>query len=363
MRIRVLLVTLVLLSACPSRPTGSIAQAQPGSSDPIAKEVATWSARLNDKSRTEELWVSLTGGAADGLAMISQALADGRRLFATERLAAVRQSLAAGEYLLAHPNERADMAAFENEWKRMSGVLGLENTGASSDAPRRPALARALDEAAASQLRVYYDSSLAYGRNTTASSGVTYLGVAQAQREWLTLSPSLPVQASGRAPAVRSIRAEIDALQAELLTAYRPPASIDRHPEFIAASANLKEARELDGASRHYAALLRYLQAASRIERLRPAPAELPDADAVAARLRAGAARLTGDVDHTIARMFVEQAEHFLAHGDPKAPSPIPAAVASSVLPKYFAALEPRSAAPPAPAATVTITLVRWPYT
>jgi hypothetical protein len=173
----------------------------------------------------------------------------------------------------------------------------------------------------------------------------------------------MPVTSSGRAPAVRSIRAEIDALQAELLTAYRPPASIDRHPEFIAASANLKEARELDGASRHYAALLRYLQAASRIARLRPVPASLTDPAAVASRVRAEAARMSADVDHSIGRMFVEQAEHFLAHDDAKAPSPIPAAVVSDVLPRYFAALEPRAATPPAPPATVTITLVRWPYT
>src|SRR5690349_18598874 len=106
----------------------------------------------------------------------------------------------------------------------------------------------------------------------------------------------MPATSSGRAPAVRSIRVEIDALQAELLTAYRPPASIDRHPEFIAASANLKEARELDGASRYYAALLRYLQAASRIARLRPVPASLTDSAAVASRVRAEAARMSADV-------------------------------------------------------------------
>ena len=72
---------------------------------------------------------------------------------------------------------------------------------------------------------------------------------------------------------------------------------------------------------------------------------------------------MSADVDHSIGRMFVEQAEHFLAHDDAKAPSPIPAAVVSDVLPRYFAALEPRAATPPAAPATVTITLVRWPYT
>jgi hypothetical protein len=39
------------------------------------------------------------------------------------------------------------------------------------------------------------------------------------------------------------------------------------------------------------------------------------------------------------------------------------AAVASDALPRYFAALEPPPARPRAEPATITVTLVRWPYT
>jgi hypothetical protein len=41
----------------------------------------------------------------------------------------------------------------------------------------------------------------------------------------------------------------------------------------------------------------------------------------------------------------------------------VAAAVAGDVLPRYFAALQPAAARAARPAPTVTVTLVRWPYT
>ena len=75
---------------------------------------------------------------------------------------------------------------------------------------------------------------------------------------------------------MRRLSDELDALEGELLSAYKPPASIDRHREFIAASSTLKEARELDAAGLSYGALLRYLQAVLRVA---PADGEGPGAD------------------------------------------------------------------------------------
>jgi hypothetical protein len=45
------------------------------------------------------------------------------------------------------------------------------------------------------------------------------------------------------------------------------------------------------------------------------------------------------------------------------APPPIAAAIATDVLPRYFAALGPARPSPARPAPRVTVTLVRWPYT
>jgi len=42
---------------------------------------------------------------------------------------------------------------------------------------------------------------------------------------------------------------------------------------------------------------------------------------------------------------------------------PVAVSIATDVLPRYFAALGPARPAPPKPAPTVTVTLVRWPFT
>ncbi len=73
-----------------------------------------------------------------------------------------------------------------------------------------------------------------------------------------TLCRSLLVPGKRRTPALRSVRPEIEALESDLLTLYRPPVSIDRHQEFIVANSTLKEARELDAAGLRYGALLRW---------------------------------------------------------------------------------------------------------
>ena len=78
-----------------------------------------------------------------------------------------------------------------------------------------------------------------------------------AQREFVALCRDALGAACPRpAPPLRSLRAELDALEGELLAAYRPPASIDRHSRVHRARApRLKEARELDAAGLRYGAL------------------------------------------------------------------------------------------------------------
>jgi thiol-disulfide isomerase/thioredoxin len=115
----------------------------------------------------------------------------------------------------------------------------------------RPALARALAELALVQACESYHASLEYGRNTEPQYGLYYLGAAHAQRgfvDFLHALPAAPAPPASSAPQLRSLRQDIDALQSRLLAAYRPPASIERHGEFIVASAALKEAREQDAA-------------------------------------------------------------------------------------------------------------------
>ena len=326
--------------------------------DPLAAEIERLSAFVESNPATDEIWKDVKASSGPVLERAGEALRDGRRLLALQRLAAARTDLLAAEYLGKRPVDAGkSIAAFEKEWARMGGVLrdALGPVAASALEGAQPAAARAEGEAALLQVRAFYDSSLEYGRATMPESGFFYLGSAQAQRDFAAFCRALPGGAPGRPPTLRSIAPEIEELSGALLTAYKPPASIDKHPEFITASALLKEARELDAAGLRYGALLRYLEAAMRSGPLRAAAGPKGD-ETVAERLAAHEKRLLEPgVDHTLGRMFLEAAQ--------ANPGPLASAIASDVIPRYFSALAPARPAPQPVPARVTVTLVRWPYT
>ena len=335
--------------------------------DPLAAEIRRWSAYVQTNTSKEEIWEQVKEAVQPVLTAAEQALTDGRRLLALQKLAAVRPMLAATVYVGEHRGpESRDEAGLEAEWARMGKVLGSD-LGATS--PRafdgvRPAAVRALAEAALPQVRVFYEASLEYGRSTMPEFGLFYLGSARAQREFAAFCRSLSFSASGLPPPVRPLSGELDALETALFSAYRPPASIDRHSEFIAASSTLKEARELDSAGLRYGALLRYLQAALRTAPLLTAEPKPLEGAALEERLRGLEARLSaGGRDHSIGRIFLESAQADLAGVAPGGSPTVAPGIAADVLPRYFAALEPARPQPKRPAPRVTVTLVRWPYT
>jgi len=339
-----------------------------GSKDLLAAEIERWTAFVRGNTATDEAWTQVKQATEPVLVRAGDALRDGRRLLALQRLGAARVNLSAAQYVAGRSEtERKDAGAMEKEWARMGGVLKAD---LGTISPRAfdgvsPAAVRALAEAAIPQVRVFYDASVEYGRSTTAEYGLHYLGVARAQREFADLCRKLSAPTPRGAPAVRGLSTELDALEAEILAAYRPPAAIDQHGDFIGASAALKEARELDAAGLRFGALARYLTAAQRFAAMRPASAGL-DRAALERRLAEFQGRITGgSVDHSIAGLLLETAQADLAAAKPDAPSPPPiaAAIATDVLPRYFAALEPGKPVPARPAPRVTVTLVRWPYT
>jgi hypothetical protein len=323
------------------------ARAEPPKPDALAAEIERWSAVLRDAPTGDPLWAQIKPGAEPALAGAREALGQGRRLLALQRFARVRGDLAAARYVASQSaKDRQDIAAFEAEWRRRQAGLAAPVIADGV----RPALLRAVAEAAAAQAPVYARASLDYARSTNAESGYYYLGAAAAGVELAGLAPSLSWDAPGRPPALRDLQPEIDALRGELLAAYRPPASLDRHGDFIATSALLKEAAEHNASGHRHAALLRYLQAAQRIGPL-AAPVALDPVPLSRWEDRLGAA----SVDHSIGRLFLEAAQ--------AAPQAEGRAIAGHVLPRYFQALEPGRARPAVAAAEVTVTLVRWPYT
>jgi hypothetical protein len=356
-------IVLALVLGVPATSGTSRAQAPP---DELAADLARWSAFLAGHTATDDTWKQVKEATTPGLARVEQALRDGRRLLALLRFTSVRENLYASAYLGERPaDERRDPASFEAEWRRIGVVLkdDLARTAPPDLAAVRPVALRAMAEAAAAKTAVYYHASLDYGRSTTPDSGLFYLGAAQAQRDFVDLARRLSLPSGPPPPRVRALDAGLDALQADVLAAYRPPASVEKHPDFIGVSSAIKEARELAAAGALYGALLRYLQAAIRFGALRP-PSPALDAYAIAARLRPLEARLSADgVDHSIGRLILEAAQADLAEHASDGAAVTAAAIASDVLPRYFAALDAAPATAPAEPAKVTVTLVRWPYT
>jgi len=334
--------------------------------DLLAADIDRWSKYLRENPSKDELWTQIKEATTPVLAKAEEAMHDGRSYLALQRLAPARANLAAQVYVDEVPeSRRKDMAAFEAEWARLGRTLAadLRTPSPGALASVTPAAVRAVGEASVPQVRTFYDASLEYGRNTMADSGFFYLASARAQKDFVQFCRYLSRPAKGRAPALRSIAPEIDALEDELLALYRPPASIDRHRDFITASATLKEARELDGWGLRYGALLRYLQAAQRIAALRT-PAPSLNGEALTARLAELDRRLgASGRDDSIGRIFLEAAQGDLAHLEAGKKSEVAPVMAEDVLPRYFAALEPPKARPAKPPASVTVTLVRWPYT
>ncbi|HEV2851701.1 MAG TPA: hypothetical protein VHC97_02750 [Thermoanaerobaculia bacterium] len=363
-----LLAALGLLALTFTRLADRTRAAEPAK-DPVAAEFEHWSAFLRDETRTGGFWEQVRQANLPVVAHAGEDLKAGRRLLALQRLASVRVNVSAMSYLSRLPaRQRQGMAGFEAEWARLGKTMRDDLRAPSPAAFEgvRPAAVRALAEASLPQVREYYDASLDYGRNTSPGDGLFYLATAQAQRELTDFFRTFSEPSPRPAPPLRALDPELDALETEMLAAYRPPASIDRHGDFITTSATLKEARELNAAGLRYGALLRYLQAAQSFAALRPA-APKPGAGALAERLRGFGARLSaGNTDHSIGRLFLETAQAQLAGAAPGTAPASAMAIAGDVLPRYFAALEPARPRPPAPAIPapgLTVTLIRWPYT
>jgi hypothetical protein len=333
--------------------------------DPLAEEIAKWSAFVHAESKATDQTEQARQSMKPGVERTEKALRENRRMLALQRLASIWANVGAINYSRSRPAiEHTDEAQFEAEWKRMGGVLHADRAVASPAAfgKLQPAAVRAVAEAAQPQIGIYYDASIDYSRSTSPEAGLYYVGSALAQKDFLALCQRLSVATPSPAPHLRSLAPDIESLQNEILRGYKPPASIDRHDEFILGNSLMKEARELDAAQLRYGALLRYLQGALRTGSLR-APNEKLDHGTLAVRLHEFEARLSDPaVDHSVGRIFLEAAQSEMEAAPGTAP-PAAVAIAIDVLPRYFAALEPAKSVPSKPAPRVTVTLIRWPYT
>src|SRR6186713_832211 len=112
---RTLILIVILLTAC-----AACADTADQARDPLAAEIERWSAFLEKRPAEDKLRQQVQ----PALARAGEALGQGKRLIAIERLLDARENLAVAAYMGQRPAEqRKDLAAFEAEWKRMAGAL------------------------------------------------------------------------------------------------------------------------------------------------------------------------------------------------------------------------------------------------
>ena len=332
-----------------------------GARDPIADDIARWKRSLADDTVTVGLKAQVKQSGAPAVDAAAEALGKNRRSFALLRLGNARTTLEPGMKLSAH----ATIEDFKAERTKLAPRFDAKSIAALANSQETSAFGRALAQSSAIQGKETFDASFEYGEATEPRFGLYYLhqGVAYLDYARFAVDAGRTLRGSGaKAPALRSLAPEIRRLRDEMLAVYKPPLSIDRHPEFIGASSATKEALEYDAAGYREAALLRYLQAAVRFAPLRPDARALDQAALVSKVATARRQLADSRIDHSIGTLFLEVAE-----GDADTAKAGHAVVASAVvedvLPRYFAALAPAPPIATKPAPEVTVTLVRWPYT
>jgi hypothetical protein len=242
------------------------------------------------------------------------------------------------------------LAEFDAEWRKTDAVLALPAVNWS----RAPAALRAVSEAAGVRATPLLEGARGFATATKPGDGLFYLGEAQGEAEFARFCAGLKLGRKGRAIALRSLLPELTALQQKTNAAFQPPRSIDQHPRFIALNSTLKLARELDAAKLYAGALYQYLEAVRHFGMLDAAPVA-PSIDSLRQKLEAS------KDDDSIALIFLQRAAAQEKATDDERKSA--RVIAGAVIPAYFAARKPAAGLPRAPAKTIEITLVRWPYT
>ena len=138
----------------------------------------------------------------------------------------------------------------------------------------------------------------------------------------------------------------------------------------IADSVNstIKLAQELDSRKFYAGALYQYLEAVRHYGMLDAPAVDAPRQTALKEEVAAQQNKLVAlPHDVSIAQLFLERAASQIMHPDGSAPSPdelrSTQVILDQVLPAYFAAEKAPRSMPSRTGKTVTLTLVRWPYT
>jgi hypothetical protein len=321
---------------------------------------------LGNKPVFDPDWNDAKPDIAGALARATDALRAGRLYFGLEEMGEARISFQALDAMKQKPEVmRQGLSGFESEW----GKANLELTALAQKAKGRvwtnaPAAILALSEAAQEKTMTLLEASLAYAKVTSPEAGFFYLGEARASADFASFCYALDLPRHSAEFPAHSVSSQLRALQERTNAAFRPPRSSQQHREFTRLNATLKLAGELNTAKLYAGAFYEYLDATQQFGMLDPVAPDVARKSTLRGELATMRARLsTSKEDESIAQLFLERAEARLTHEPAPKDWENARTIVEQVLPAYFAAVKAVQS-PDQPAGnTVTVTLVRWPYT
>ena len=300
----------------------------------------------------------------------AEALDSGNVYLALERLLQA-EDLFEGAHAVVDKTDtvNSSLPAFEAEWEKAS-----QNLNSLNDEARRKnwngtqLVIRALAETAEGRSIPLLEGGRGFAASTKPTDGLFYIGQAQGEAAFAKFSSTLLLAGNSASFPLRSYLPELQKLQEKTNASFKPPASIDLHPRFIALNSALKLAEELDAQKLYAGALYQYLEAMRHFAMLEARPLYADRQSALKSDLAAARKKFaTSKQDDSLAQLFLERAQSQTVHPDGSAPSAdewrSARIILDQVLPAYLAAKKPASPLQQASGKTVDITLVRWPYT
>jgi hypothetical protein len=339
----------------------AFAQAQP---DPITREAQRLAGLLKHVNNDDPDWKDTKPLIATYLEQSQANAAAGRQYRALELLAEAEGIfIATNTMALAKQQGKLDIPKFETAWRETGKELtAFDERAKQQDWKGIPAAVRAIAESNQGKTMTLLNASRAYASVTAPEYGFYYLGQAQAAAGVAQFATRLPLRSQVAPAPLRSVLPELQKLQNEVLAAFQPPRSIDKHPEFIRLNATLKLANELDQAKLYAGALYQYLAASELFAVMEAAEPDNGKQEGLKSRIAKLKAEVGANRDDSIAQIFLQRADGFIATPAQNTWKRT-AAIADTVLPAYRAYLSAAPSLASTAGRTINVTLVRWPYT
>jgi hypothetical protein len=344
------------------------------SADDAAAKIKAEVARLQQASKehpvTDPDFAPLASIAQDSLRGALEELNAGRMYLSLEKLSLGSDYLAAARAGADKEKVvKGGLPAFEEKWGKANLVLTkLDEEAATRDWSHSPAAVRALSEAAQGRTIALLEGGRGFAPATAPKDGLAYLGQAEGEAGFAKFCASLDVPNSKPPVKLRSMLPELVALQQKTNAAFQPPRSIDLHSRFIALNSALKLGEELDARKFYAGALYQYLEAVRHYGMLDMPAVDAAKPPALKSTIADEQKKLdASSSDPSIAQLFLERAASQITHVNGSSPTAdewrSAQVIVEQVLPAYFATEKAPAATSSHSGQTVTITLVRWPYT